>query len=768
MLRAIPTPYLALCGVTAAVCLLGVALLVPAEHAPRAAVELLMASAAGVASFWRASRVPRGQALPWLAFGSVALGTMVLNTARRAADFETFAAEAASPIRIADVVTRVIILFGIFAVVRLRSRGSHIELLVDGLVASLVPLVVVAEVLIGPAVADGAAVQPLIVAAGDFFFCCTLACLTVAMYLRGPRTPSLTLILGAALAYVAHSLLLVLATATPGTPSAVLTGVMVTGGIGGLMAAGATLPPSAQTLTDIGEPQLPRLGLNQLVFLSCSVAALPIGLMVGPSWPGEVRAYAFAGLAVLAVFVPRVNAVLRQRDAAIDRQQATQRDLRRRVSFDQHTGLPNRQMIERYLADSLRLDPQTVAVLFMDLDDFKLINDNFGHAAGDDVLASVADRLLMAQGPSELVARFGGDEFIVVLTDAVGVSDAVKAGHRYVAAASGLESVAEYEVRVQSSCGVAMADHASTPESLIRDADLAMYAAKRGSVRVVPFNDVLRTASLEQLRVEQGLRRALRNDELMMQYQPLVDLEGDRVVGAEALVRWKDSAGVVHSPHLFIDVAERSGLIHQVGHQVLEMVCEQIARWRDQAIDIPVSINVSANELARDDYVTNLLSTLQQHQVPPSSIVIELTERAIVGDSARLINALGQLRAAGISIAVDDFGTGYFSFSQLRSIPIDVLKIDRSFVKDMMVDPAAASIVRACLELAAGVDVPCTAEGVESADVLEELMSLGCRQAQGFHLGRPMPAADVGAIVQSQTIPDDPSLLDGFDRQPGQ
>ena len=735
---------------------------------------LVLSLAAAVASFWRAGRVPRGQSLPWHIIGTTALAITLVNQLRFAANFDTFAEEAMSLIRVGDVATRLGILLAVFVVLRLRAWGSHIEFLVDGLIISIIPLVLAWEILLAPALQAGVPWPVLLTAAADFYVCCVWAGIMLGLVRRGQTSLSLALILVGSLGYLAHSFLLLLATVTvePAVVSDALTnGIVVTGVLAGATAAASTLPPSARTLTAVGHPTLPALGSTRLGMLGLSMAALPLGIVLGPLTTGDDLVYGGLALLVLVTFIPRVNVVLRQRDAAIGQQQATQRDLRRRVSFDQQTGLPNRQMIERYLTDSLRRDANAVAVLFMDLDDFKLINDNFGHASGDGILATVAERLLMAQHSSELVARFGGDEFIVVLSEVLDVDEAVEAAQRYVAAARGVEQVGGYELSVGSSCGVAMGDRHSTPESLIRDADLAMYAAKRGPTSVVAFNDVLRTASLEQLRTEQGLLHAIRNGELRLQYQPLVDLATDDVVGVEALVRWTDKHGVVHSPQHFIDVAERSGLIHEVGRAVLEMICEQILSWRAEDLVVSVSMNVSANELGRDGYVRDLLARLERSGIPPDQLAIELTERAIVGDSARLIGALGELRDAGITIAVDDFGTGYFSFSQLRSIPIDLLKIDRSFVRDMLDDEAAASIVRACLELASGVDVPCIAEGVEDEAIASVLRRLGCLQAQGYHLGRPMSATDIAAILSSQR-PGDASLLlggpNGLDGKPGQ
>jgi diguanylate cyclase (GGDEF)-like protein len=429
--------------------------------------------------------------------------------------------------------------------------------------------------------------------------------------------------------------------------------------------------------------------------------------------------------------------------AAAARAQAA---LAHRATHDPLTGLPNRRAfvervevaLERRSADARATGH--VAVLFVDVDDFKLVNDSLGHGAGDRLLESVAQRLAAALRPQDVVARFGGDEFTVLVADVAGETEALGVAER-LAAALTPPIVLDGEPRfVTASVGLAVAGahHGDDANQLLQDADAAMYRAKEnGKARCETFDDSLRAIALRRLALEGGLREALANGELHLDYQPQVRLPGGEISGVEALLRWRHPHLGPISPAEFVPMAERLGLIEAIGEWVLREACAEAMRWdRD---DVEVAVNVSPRQLATDAFLDAVRETLADTGLAAHRLCLEITETAVVADVGGTRAMLARLRELGVLLAVDDFGVGHASLRHLRQLlPVDLLKIDKSFVDGVVADTEDAAIVGAVVRLAAGLGLECVAEGVEDAEQAAALSALGCDVAQGYFFARPL------------------------------
>jgi diguanylate cyclase (GGDEF)-like protein/PAS domain S-box-containing protein len=409
---------------------------------------------------------------------------------------------------------------------------------------------------------------------------------------------------------------------------------------------------------------------------------------------------------------------------------------------DPLTGLRNRAWIVDMLESDLlqaRRAGLTVGVLYVDLDNFKVVNESLGHVAGDEMLATVARRIASAL-PSDLrIGRFGGDEFLVVIPEADGVHDVEAVAERVVNAVAEPLVVSGHTVVTSASIGVALSNDRSTPESLLRDADSAAYRAKSsGRARWHFFDDEMHAQAVQRLTVEDDLRRALETDELTAYYQPLVDLSDRRVVGHEALVRWVHPEKGVLTPYAFLTVAEESGLVVELGQQVLEAVCARIAST--PSLPGTVSVNVSAVQLRRRDWADGFLETVRSHGVDPHRLVIEVTETAVLSLLDSVHDDLVALRGLGVGLHVDDFGTGYSSIALLRDLPVTGLKLDRSFVSALTADDSQANALSSGLAaLARSLHLHGVAEGVETEEQAEILRLHGWPLGQGYLFGRPEP-----------------------------
>jgi diguanylate cyclase (GGDEF)-like protein/PAS domain S-box-containing protein len=427
---------------------------------------------------------------------------------------------------------------------------------------------------------------------------------------------------------------------------------------------------------------------------------------------------------------------------AIERHRDVQRH-RHAALHDSLTGLPNRALaIDRIRHALRRRGPQTgtVAVLALDLDRFKLINDSLGHPVGDELLVALAPRLREAVRAGDTVARFGGDEFVIVCDALARPDEAVAVAERLMRAVSEPVRTASVEHFIGASIGIAVAGgERDTAESLLRDADAAMYRVKdRGGHGYELFDDEMRDQVLYRVRTERGLRRALDRGELRVHYQPVIDVRTGVPVSVEALVRWEHPDRGLVPPGEFIEIAEESGLIAELGGQVLEEAAAQVAEWqRRYGIPLGLAVNVSGHQLARVEFAEHVAAIARRSGIAPGTLGLEITETVLIEEAESTKAVLARLRASGVRLILDDFGTGYSALGYLKRFALDGLKIDRSFVEGLGADGSQATIVEAVIRMAQGLRLDVVAEGVETPAQLAELRRLGCGKAQGYLFARP-------------------------------
>ena len=426
--------------------------------------------------------------------------------------------------------------------------------------------------------------------------------------------------------------------------------------------------------------------------------------------------------------------------------------LSHQARVDLLTGLANRWTFHEALFDALERVRSGVlsgfSVLLLDLDRFKVVNDSLGHHAGDLLLATVADRLRAAAGPDELIARFGGDEIIALLEQRGCAVSALERAHALVASLEEPIEVGIHEFTVTASGGLAVAEPGMDPEELLRRADAAMFRAKeRGRRRIEVFDDELRALVNERLRQEAELQRAVRDEQLRLHYQPEVRVSTGQMIGVEALVRWAHPIRGIVAAAEFIDIAEETGAILEIGEWAITEACLQLAEWQDAGIDVVMRVNLSARQVTQPDLVDRLVEIVSDSQIEPSRLCLEITETAIMADAELSMDVLGKLAALGLRLAIDDFGTGYSSLEYLKRFPVHALKIDRSFIAGLATSSDDAAIVRATLSLAESMGLEVTAEGVETEQQRAGLLALGCERAQGFLFSPAVPAAEIEAMV---------------------
>ena len=414
------------------------------------------------------------------------------------------------------------------------------------------------------------------------------------------------------------------------------------------------------------------------------------------------------------------------------------------------TGLPNRAYVEERAREALEPTPDRQAgVIFLDLDGFTEVNDLVGHGAGDLVLAQAARRLREVVPAQETVARWGGDEFAVLLENAAGTQEIVELAERLAGiVASTPFKVAEREIGLTASVGVALADE-SAPGVVLRNADVAMAKAKdSGGARVEVYAPQMHADVVRRLDMASDLQRAITREELTLQYQPIVELATSRVVGAEALVRWWRGDEAV-SPRAFLTVAEDSGLINQLGEWVLRKACAQGAAWRDASWDVGISVNIGLRQLNAPQFSAQVAAALAETGLPPGALTIEVSERMLVEDAGLIGDRLAELRDLGVKLAIDDFGTGYASLAHLRQLPADIIKIDPSFVSGLGDDTVLTLLTRTIVQVGRDLGMQVVAEGIEEPRQLAELKEMGCGYGQGFLVARPMAAPGVEALIRT-------------------
>ena len=431
-----------------------------------------------------------------------------------------------------------------------------------------------------------------------------------------------------------------------------------------------------------------------------------------------------------------------------------ERELAHQAFHDSLTGLANqalfRDRVTHALTRTARLQTQ-IAVLFVDLDDFKTVNDSLGHTAGDALLVAVAERLRDCLRATDTAARLGGDEFAILVESVGSQAEATGLAERLIAVLKEPFIVAGRDLVVRASIGIAFDETHITTGQLLRNADIAMYTAKRGGKRRYEiFQRDMHTAAVDRLEIQADLRRALDRDELTLQYQPIFALGSGRVTGVEALVRWRHPKRGLLAPNAFIPIAEETGLICELGRQVLLEACTQARRWqrlRPQDPPLTMSVNLSPRQLQGDDLIPHVVEALAVSGLDPATLVLEITEGAMMDDSDLVIGRLGELKQLGVKLALDDFGTGYSSFSYLQRLPIDVLKIDRTFIGTIENDDKKSTLAQAIVTLARTMDLQAVAEGVETSTQAEMLGRMGCELAQGYYLARPMDAVAFDAVL---------------------
>lgn len=417
---------------------------------------------------------------------------------------------------------------------------------------------------------------------------------------------------------------------------------------------------------------------------------------------------------------------------------------------DSLTGLPNRALLTDRLLHRLQSERQRgthLAAIFLNIDYFNEINDSLGHAAGDVVLRHAADRISAAVRPGDTVARFGGDEFVVVC-DNVTVVEAEQIAERVLDALSQPCQIGDQQASVTASVGIALADQHSTTETMLRDSGAAMLRAKRrGQAPIELFDKALRLKAEQRFATAAALKHALERNEFTIHYQPVVNLSTGAMDSAEALVRWEHPERGLVPPSDFIPLAEQIGLIMPLGAWVLEQACQQLVQWRHTAPAMTVAVNVSVRQILTPGFTSLVEDVLRRTGAPAANLCLELTESVFMGDVDYFATSLNSLKALGVQLSIDDFGTGYSALSYLKQYPIDAVKIDQSFIAGLGTDTHDTALVAAIIAMAAALDLEVIAEGVETEDQLADLKKLNCERAQGYYFARPMPAAAINQLV---------------------
>lgn len=474
-------------------------------------------------------------------------------------------------------------------------------------------------------------------------------------------------------------------------------------------------------------------------------AALPV-LMVTALEDSASIDRAFAAGASDYIPKPVHLAVVSQRVRRVVEASQAERHVRHLAYNDTLTGLPNRVMFMDQLGQRLadaRANGQALAVLFLDLDRFKYVNDTLGHDIGDRLLQSVARRIKHGVRGGDCVARFGGDEFTVVLSDIANTAAAANAALKIIRALTAPFEIDSHDIFMSTSIGISIfPDDGKEAHELLKHADTAMYRAKKNSSGYAYYEAGMEAALSAHMQLESALRHALERQELMLYYQPKASLAGGGLIGCEALVRWNHPQRGLVSPAEFIPVAEETGLIVPIGEWVLRTACEQAKRWLDAGFQPrPVAVNLSGHQIKRPDFVAGVAAILAQTRLPPALLELELTESMLMDQAQETLSTLEALKRLGVSLAIDDFGTGYSSLAYLKRFPVDTLKIDRVFVSDANRDPNDAAIVAGIIALAHSLRLTVVAEGVENDSQRELLAQAGCDYMQGFLLAQPLPAA---------------------------
>jgi diguanylate cyclase (GGDEF)-like protein len=519
--------------------------------------------------------------------------------------------------------------------------------------------------------------------------------------------------------------------------------------------------PVFQAMKDLKEPYLPESATPdeylQRVEEGTGVelvggAAVPL-LMSDTTW----GILGFLHFGLHAWTTPEINALqavasmLMQLQARLDAEEQTEYN----AYHDDLTGLANRRSLLRELKDRLAAHRST-AVLVFDLDRFKVMNDFLGHANGDRLLTTIADRIRTSVRSNDFAARLGGDEFVILVDNAASEMEVLASAYRILDVVGAPIEIAGQLVTHTASIGIVLAKRGSESGlDLLGQADVALYAAKaQGRSQAVVFDQVLREAVDERSRMELGLREAIEGDGLRLHFQPEIDLRTGKLLAVEALVRWQHPTRGLLAAASFITVAEETGLVVDMGRWVFAAACRQLAAWRRQFphLKLVVRVNMSPAQFATDEIVEFVETCLRVHEIPGDWLCIEMTEHAVLQEPEKTARILRGFRALGVEVALDDFGTGYSSMTELKRLPVDLLKLDTSFVKGITSDPCDRAIVEAIIRLGSALNLQVVAEGIEGGPTIDKLLELGCSRGQGYLISMPIAAEDLTSVLDAGTI----------------
>ncbi len=528
----------------------------------------------------------------------------------------------------------------------------------------------------------------------------------------------------------------------------------------------AALHPSMRELSTPGPHADGRLTRTRLALLTCASLTVPLLILVRAALHEPVYVYPLIGASSVMfalVLVRMAGIVRRNEELAVQMVELTERsaqaELEHQAFHDDLTGLPNRALLRNRLAHALAArvrERLPVAVLFLGVDDFKHVNDALGHGAGDRVLQEIAVRLQECMRPVDTAARLGGDEFAILLSDSDSELHAVEVAQRVMSALERAIVLEEREVRIAASVGIAFSDEemfsASDAEELMRNADAALNRAKEsGKGHYQIFQPEMHARALERLELKADLKRALEHGEFQLRYQPIMDLARGDMAGMEALVRWEHPRRGTIAPLEFVPLLEDTGMIVPVGRHILREACAWAARMQGACPRTPalsIAVNVSACQLQRPEFIDEVREAIADSGIAAASLTLELTESVMMKDMELSLLRLHALRELGVKLAIDDFGTGYSSLNYVRQLPVDILKIDRSFLSDP--NPQVAELTSAIVQLARIFNLKAVAEGIEDGGQLERLRDVNCEFGQGFHFAKPLSGEEILEMASSQ------------------